>query len=149
MTCISPIAPTGLVALTRPPLSWRITSRIQRSGTSKRRDAWRIHGPQGSCGGPGGATPRAEEGAEWTTRSGGAPPQAESVPASARAARAVNAKWRGMVVRKPPFSGPVRGPRSPSEAQARAKPHRRGEAGAPYARHCGGRKANPSALPPR
>ena len=32
------MAPTGLVALTRPPDSWRITSRIQRSGTSKRRD---------------------------------------------------------------------------------------------------------------
>ena len=47
--------PTGLVALTRPPDSWRITSRTQRSGTSKRRDASRIQGPQGSCAGPGAA----------------------------------------------------------------------------------------------
>jgi hypothetical protein len=30
------MAPTGLVASLRPPDSWRITSRIQRSGT-----AWR------------------------------------------------------------------------------------------------------------
>jgi hypothetical protein len=42
MTCISPIAPAPEVigvpsdALARPPLSWRMTSRIQVSGTWKR-----------------------------------------------------------------------------------------------------------------
>jgi hypothetical protein len=55
MTCISPMAPACEVALARPPLSWRITSRIQSSGMSKRREASRIHGPQGSLAGPGAA----------------------------------------------------------------------------------------------
>jgi len=42
-----------LVASLRPPDSWRMTSRIQRSGTAWRAAASRMWGPHGSPGGPG------------------------------------------------------------------------------------------------
>jgi hypothetical protein len=70
MTCISPIAPARETVgrpfvVARPPLSIRITSRIHRSGTPKRRDASAISGCQRSTAGAAALAVLAARAGRW------------------------------------------------------------------------------------
>jgi hypothetical protein len=77
MICISPIAPFGETARGPPPLSIRITARIQLPEILNLCEASATNAVKGRAGG-GVAVPAIAAGSAWTEWSNGAPEQKKS-----------------------------------------------------------------------